>query len=59
MIMDPVVHFELPYDNRERIVNFYRSVFGWKIDLLGEEMGNYVGATTATSDVKAVPLPER
>jgi uncharacterized protein len=51
--MDPVVHFELPYDDRERIARFYRSAFGWKLQMLGEEMGNYVVATTATRDVKA------
>ncbi len=45
--MDPVVHFELPYDNRERIAKFYQSVFGWELQMLGEEMGNYVVATTA------------
>jgi predicted enzyme related to lactoylglutathione lyase len=51
--MDPVVHFELPYDDRERIARFYRSAFGWELQMLGEEMGNYVLATTANRDVKA------
>ena len=46
--MDPVVHFELPFDDRERIAKFYRAAFGWELQLLGEEMGNYVLATTAT-----------
>lgn len=50
--MNPVVHFELPYDNRERIARFYQSAFGWQLQMLGEEMGNYVLATTATSDAK-------
>jgi uncharacterized protein len=45
--MNPVVHFEMPYDNRERIAKFYQSAFGWKIQMLGEDMGNYVLATTA------------
>jgi hypothetical protein len=45
--MDPVVHFEFPYDDRERIAKFYRDVFGWELKILGEEMGNYVLATTA------------
>ena len=48
--MDPVVHFELPYDDRERIARFYREAFGWKMELLGPEMGNYVLATTAERD---------
>ena len=51
--MNPVVHFELPYDNRERIARFYRTAFGWEITMLGEDMGNYVLATTAKADVKS------
>lgn len=50
--MDPVVHFELPYENRDRIARFYRSTFGWQLEMLGEEMGNYVLATTAVADAK-------
>ena len=45
--MDPVVHFEMPYDNRERIARFYQAAFGWKMQMLGEDMGNYVLATTS------------
>ncbi|HEY8050770.1 MAG TPA: VOC family protein [Ramlibacter sp.] len=45
--MDPVVHFEMPYDDRERMVKFYRGVFAWELQVLGEDMGNYVLATTA------------
>jgi predicted enzyme related to lactoylglutathione lyase len=48
--MDPVVHFEMPYDDRERIARFYQSAFGWKLQMLGEEMGRYVLATTAETD---------
>src|SRR5215208_2696246 len=50
--MNPVVHFELPYENSERIARFYESAFGWKTEKLGEEMGNYVLATTAQTDAK-------
>lgn len=50
--MDPVVHFEMPYQNRERMMTFYESVFGWRTEALGEEMGNYVVVTTAEADVK-------
>jgi uncharacterized protein len=50
--MNPVVHFEFPYDNRERIARFYQSAFGWQLQMMGEDMGNYVIATTATSDAK-------
>lgn len=44
--MNSVVHFEMPYDDRERMVGFYQSAFGWQTQMLGEEMGNYVLATT-------------
>lgn len=51
--MDPVVHFEMPYDNRERIAAFYRDVFGWELQMLGEDMGNYVLAKTAKPGERA------
>ena len=44
--MNPVVHFEMPYEQRERMANFYKHVFGWQTQILGAEMGNYVLATT-------------
>lgn len=44
--MDSVVHFEMPYENRERMAKFYQSAFGWQTQMLGEDMGNYVVATT-------------
>ncbi|ACL62678.1 VOC family protein [Methylobacterium nodulans] len=50
--MDPVVHFEMPYEDRDRMVQFYESAFGWKAQKLGPEMGNYVIVTTANADVK-------
>ena len=50
--MDPVVHFEFPYNDRERIVSFYQSAFGWELQMLGEDMGDYVVATTAKSDAR-------
>ncbi len=50
--MDPVVHFEMPYRDRERMARFYQSAFGWKTQMFGPEMGNYVLATTAEQDAK-------
>ncbi len=44
--MDPVVHFEMPYDDGERMAKFYSSAFGWQTRMLGEDMGHYVLATT-------------
>jgi len=51
--MNPVVHFEIPYEDSTRIVKFYETVFDWKLQILGEEMGGYVLATTTDSDVKS------
>ena len=48
--MDPVVHFEMPYDDRQRMTGFYRKVFGWETQFLGDQYGNYVTAMTAESD---------
>ena len=48
--MDPVVHFEMPYKNSERLVKFYTDAFGWRMQKLGKEMGDYVTAATTETD---------
>jgi len=48
--MCPVVHFEMPYDQRDRMASFYERAFGWQMQKFGEEMGNYVLATTTETD---------
>ena len=53
--MNPVIHFEMPAENRERMAEFYTRVFGWKAQLLGEEMGNYVTVATTESDSNGRP----
>lgn len=45
-MMNSVVHFEMPYDNEQRMAKFYETAFGWQTKMLGESMGNYVLATT-------------
>lgn len=53
---DPVVHFEMPVENRPRMMHFYSTAFGWQMQQLGEEMNNYVLATTAANvDKKGRP----
>jgi len=47
--VNPVVHFEMPAEDAKRVSEFYSKVFGWKNELLGPEMGNYVVATTTES----------
>jgi uncharacterized protein len=53
--MNPVVHFEMPAEDRKRMADFYTKVFGWKTQQLGEDMGNYVLATTTDSDENGMP----
>jgi predicted enzyme related to lactoylglutathione lyase len=48
--MSPVVHFEMPADDRKRMAEFYTKVFGWQTHLLGPEMGDYVTVATTESD---------
>ena len=48
--MNPVVHLEMPYDDPKRMAQFYASAFGWQTQLLDEDMGNYVLATTTETD---------
>ena len=50
--MCPVVHFEMPGEDRNRMAAFYQKAFGWKTQMLGPEMGDYVLVTTAESDAK-------
>ncbi|MEP7174769.1 MAG: VOC family protein [Aestuariivirga sp.] len=55
--MNPVVHFEMPAKNRQRMADFYSKTFGWKTQMLGKDMGNYVIATTTESDEKGPKMP--
>jgi predicted enzyme related to lactoylglutathione lyase len=47
--MNPVVHFEMPAEDRTRMSKFYESVFGWQTKQMGPDMGNYVLVTTSES----------
>jgi len=44
--MDSVVHFEMGYEDRDRMKAFYEKAFGWQTQTMGPEMGNYVLAIT-------------
>jgi predicted enzyme related to lactoylglutathione lyase len=43
--MKSIVHFEIPFDDKERAIKFYSELFDWKIDEM-PEIG-YIGATTS------------
>ncbi len=53
--MNPVVHFEMPAENRKRMADFYTKVFGWQTQMMGEEMGNYVVVSTTESGADGRP----
>lgn len=53
--MSPVVHFEMPAEDRKRMADFYSRVFGWQTEMLGPEMGNYVLARTTECDRTGFP----
>ncbi len=36
--MNPVVHFELPYEDRQRMVDFYAKAFGWQAIGIGQKI---------------------
>lgn len=55
--MDPVVHFEIPFDDRVRMSRFYETAFGWKMQPLGQEMGDYVLATTSETEQEGERKP--
>ncbi len=48
--MNPVVHFEMPAEDKKRMRNFYENVFGWQTEQLGKDMGEYVLVTTSETD---------
>jgi uncharacterized protein len=52
---NPVVHFEMPYDDLDRVSAFYGKVFGWGMQGTGPEMGNYVLATTTETGANGRP----
>ncbi len=55
--MNPVVHFELPAEDRVRMAAFYTMAFGWQMQMLGPEMGEYVVVTTTESDENGPKKP--
>jgi predicted enzyme related to lactoylglutathione lyase len=48
--MSPVVHFEMGYNDKDRMVKFYETAFGWKAEAMGTDMGGYVVAQTTDTD---------
>jgi predicted enzyme related to lactoylglutathione lyase len=58
MSSNPVVHFEMGYFDNERMKKFYEAAFGWTMQQMGAEMGNYVVAhTTETGEDGMIKTP--
>ncbi len=55
--MDPVVHFEIPYNNKTRVAGFYEKAFGWETKALGEEMGGYILASSTVVGENGQTVP--
>jgi uncharacterized protein len=53
--MNSVVHFEMPAVDNKRVSEFYSRVFGWQMQQLGAEMGNYVLANTTETAENGLP----
>lgn len=47
---NPVVNFQMPYEDAQRVQKFYQSTFGWKMIDTGEATHNYIAALTTESD---------
>ena len=57
--MDPVIHFEMPANDTERVRKFYENAFGWQTTPLNLEMGDFVLAFTIETDEKTRMPQER
>jgi len=44
--MNPVVHFEIPAEDKNRMADFYTKAFDCKTQMLGPDMNDYVLVTT-------------
>ena len=50
--MNPVVHFEMPFEDKKRMSDFYSNVFGWKTQMMGSDFAEYVVVSTTETDEK-------
>jgi uncharacterized protein len=53
--MNPVVHFEMPAVDSDRMIDFYANVFGWEAQKLGPKMGNYTIVKTTETEENGFP----
>ncbi|MEX0720040.1 MAG: hypothetical protein WD059_05185 [Balneolaceae bacterium] len=53
--MNPVVHFEMPAEDRNRMADFYSNAFGWQTEMMGPEMDEYILVTTTENGENGMP----
>ena len=53
--MNPVVHFEMPYDDSARMAGFHAAAFGRQMLALGAGMGGCVTAATCATGADGRP----
>ena len=46
-----VVHFEIEAEDKDRAKKFYEEAFGWNMQTMGEDLGNYVVITTGDEPI--------
>jgi predicted enzyme related to lactoylglutathione lyase len=51
---NPVVHFQLPYEDGKRVRDFYKEAFGWTSEETAPEMGGYITVATTAFDPKTM-----
>jgi uncharacterized protein len=51
--MAKVVHFEIPFDDKQRAMRFYREILGWQLTEMPQM--DYVMAQTVAVDDKQMP----
>jgi predicted enzyme related to lactoylglutathione lyase len=56
--MDKVVHFEIPFDDRDRAKGFYGEVFGWELNTMAFGEGEYTLVTTTPVDMTTMAPTE-
>lgn len=56
--MNRVVHFEIHADDVARAKKFYQDAFGWQMQQMGPDMGDYVVVTSGPGMDKAQDLPK-
>lgn len=53
--MNPVVHFEMPYDDSARMAGFHAAAFGRQMPALGAGMGGCVTGATGADGRPGLP----